>query len=215
MIPDMKLAYLTWEAFATLVTGVAAVCAAYLIGRAQVGIASRQTEILTEQAAIQKRLADLEELKLRQALFDDRFDVYEATRAFLSHIVAHASVPGLSMTENQSLRQENIDLQQRFMEQVDRSTFLFRPSVKRSLYELWSTAVKLDYHQKMQRDRNGQNDRILHVDAEFKALKELSALHGDLAAVFGDELTLTAHGVDMTPKATPVPDTASMEVLNE
>lgn len=195
-MPDMTFDYLSWEAFATFV----AVIAAFVVGLRQVGIATRQTAIQTEQITIQNRLADIEELKLRQALFDDRFEVYEATRAFLAHIVAHASVPGLAKTDNAELRESDRLLQQRFIEEIDRASFLFRPSVKKHLTQLWQTAVQINFHQKMQTDRNGREDYQKHVDGEFAQMKLLQQAHADLASIFGDELTLSAHGATFAPR---------------
>lgn len=189
----MSFDYLSWEAFATLLTGVLAVYAAFRVG-------TKQVEIQHRQAAIQDRLAGIEELKLRQALFDDRFEVYEATRAFLGHIVAHASVPGLSKTDNAELRASDIELQQRFIEELDRASFLFRPSVKKELTELWKTAVQMNFHQKMQKDRHGREEHLKHVDGEFAQIKLLQKAHADLASIFGDELTLSAHGATFAPR---------------
>ncbi len=75
----MKLAYLSWEAFATLITGISAVGAA--------------TYVAMRQQEITERQVKLAELTLRSDLFSHRFDVYEVTRKFLGHIVAHATPP--------------------------------------------------------------------------------------------------------------------------
>jgi hypothetical protein len=76
----------SWEAFATLATGIGAVVAAIVVGLRQAGISDRQSRILERQVG-------LDELKLRSDLFDRRFAVYEATRKFVGHIMAHASEP--------------------------------------------------------------------------------------------------------------------------
>ena len=61
----------SWEAFATLATGLAAVVAAWRVGRKQVMILDRQTAI--------------QEQTLRSELFDKRFHVYRQARALLEY----------------------------------------------------------------------------------------------------------------------------------
>lgn len=60
----------TWEAFATLVTGLAAVGAALVVAYRQAGIVERQVK--------------LQEAELRNAVFDRRMDVYHKIRRYLS-----------------------------------------------------------------------------------------------------------------------------------
>lgn len=98
-----------WPSFATLATGFAAVFAAWLVGRKQAYILSRQT--------------DLEEAKLRADLFERRFATYEATADFLVHIGA--------MPETDAQAEERIKL---FGVKVRESQFLFSdPNVYRTL----------------------------------------------------------------------------------
>lgn len=70
MIPEMTLAYLSWEAFATFMTGFAAVAAAFIIG-------SRQTRILAKQAKI-------ESTKTHVELFERRMRIVELHSKLLS-----------------------------------------------------------------------------------------------------------------------------------
>lgn len=77
-----------WEAWATLITGLAAVAAAYAIGRQQVGIAKRQTDIADRQSSIFERQATIQDWqsrieasKHRAELFDRRIAVVEAMSA--------------------------------------------------------------------------------------------------------------------------------------
>ena len=64
---------LTWEAFATLLTGGLAVGAATVVG--------------VRQLAISRRQIALEEHKFRVDLFDERFAVYEFVRKWLGFIL--------------------------------------------------------------------------------------------------------------------------------
>lgn len=192
--------YMSWEAFAALLTGVLAVGAALVVGLRQVGISTRQTEILSDQALIQDRLVGIEELKLRHALFEDRIEIYDATREFLETIVRNAEVPGLAVERNEKVRVAQDKIRRNFTEAIDRSRFLFRPSVSDALNDLWLTARLINFHQKMQKDVNGRKEHGKHVDGEHAALTQISKVYLDLASVFGDELTLSAHGATFAPK---------------
>jgi len=61
----------TWEAFATLATGLAAVIAAFVVGLRQAAISQRQALILDRQVA-------LAETALRGELYDRRIAIYDA-----------------------------------------------------------------------------------------------------------------------------------------
>lgn len=85
-VPTIYWDQFTWEAFATLVAGGAAVAGAVVVANRQHGLAERQTEILARQA-------ELSTLAIRADLFDRRMKVYETTREFLSKIVLHGTPP--------------------------------------------------------------------------------------------------------------------------
>lgn len=104
----------TWEAFATLVTGVLAVGAAYWVGR-------RQTEI-------QNRQANIQEAGLRSDLFDRRYRVFERTEQFIREIIqSDEPSPGT---------------QRDFVLAIGESRFLFNESVKSGLDEIWKNSVE-------------------------------------------------------------------------
>ena len=107
----------TWEAFATLTTGAAAVAGAVVIGLRQAKIADRQSKILSRQVA-------LDELQLRSDLFDRRWAVYEATREFLGEIMRHAAEP-------------NQEIQRKFLLAKNEAEFLFQPAVGERLQDVW------------------------------------------------------------------------------
>lgn len=96
----------TWEAFATLVTGVAVVGGAYVVG-------ARQTKILDRQVA-------LEEHKARADLFETRFAVYRQVREAMS----------LAITPEDGLWRPPEPM---FEEAFDRARFLFRQEVIEAL----------------------------------------------------------------------------------
>ncbi len=167
MIPEMKLAYLSWEAFATLITGISAVGAA--------------TYVAMRQQEITERQVKLAELTLRSDLFSHRFDVYEVTRKFLGHIVAHATPP-------------DGNLDQEYLSALGRAQFLFSPPVHENLKDIWSLASRFraaHIVMKAHRDQHGTYDAS-QVDAEHEALKSISDVFGNLANMFGEELRLSA-----------------------
>lgn len=110
----------TWEAFATLVTGLAAVTGAVILGRRQTKISERQIEILAQQTR-------LSELTLRSDLFDRRMEVYEGVRGYLSHIVTYAAPP-------------DKELEQKFLAAASAARFLFSAGVDQRIDELWKKA---------------------------------------------------------------------------
>lgn len=69
----MTVDYISWEAFATLFTGVLAVVAAFVVGLRQQKITERQTEF--------------ERQRLRYDLYDRRYKIYDRTRSVLGQIL--------------------------------------------------------------------------------------------------------------------------------
>jgi len=114
----------TWEAFATLMTGVLAVGAAVYVGR-------RQTKIMDEQTAIAKRQVDLEHLKLRADLFDRRMAVFETTDRWLGEFWAHGK-PATG------------DIERDFICATDTAKLLFRPAVAEQMRKWYLMGV--DHH---------------------------------------------------------------------
>jgi hypothetical protein len=179
----------TWEAFATLVTGILAVIAAVVIGVRQSGIASAQTDIAGRQADIAGRQAEilqkqvaLDELKLRADLFEKRFAVYDATRHILSQAIQDSKRPA-----------RGDERETAFLIAKDQATFLFRPSVSDDLHSIWmsicaSQAVRAEMDANFARDRDygeGLPEKQLnHSLWQAERLRTLSD-------VFGDELKLT------------------------
>ena len=108
----------SWEAFATLATGLAAVIAAWNLGRKQI--------------EIQKAQVDLQRLTLRSELFDRRYKLYEATRIFLFNIYKCKGDEQLSWTA---------DWTQNFLRALQESRILFSSGVFLGMDEIWRNAV--------------------------------------------------------------------------
>lgn len=118
---------LTWDAVATLVTGLAAVIGAVAVGWRQVGISQEQTAIAARQAEILGEQVKLEKLGFHESMFDRRMEVYEAVAAFVVYIVQHAAAPSQTV-------------ERAYLNAMGRARFLFRPEVNESLSELWKQA---------------------------------------------------------------------------
>ncbi len=103
-------------AAATFLTGIAAVVAAARIGRRQVQIASRQVEIIGKQTQLQ-------ELSVREALFERRFKIYRKTQDMLASIFRAAEPPSNDEISD-------------FWRATDQAQFLFRPEVHQEMVRI-------------------------------------------------------------------------------
>lgn len=108
-----------WESFATILTGVLAVGGATFVGRRQLGITSRQNDILASQAK-------LSELSFRHDVFERRYGVYADVRNFLIFIVQNAAYP------NRELERDS-DLEIKFFQAIGLSRFYFGDGVRDQL----------------------------------------------------------------------------------
>lgn len=181
----------TWEAFATLFAGIAAVVGAVYVGVRQVGISRAQKDIAGRQTEILAKQVGLDELKLRAELFDKRFAVYEATRAMIGATLALAQEP-----------EREIELA--FRVAKDQATFLFQPSVSEGLQEIWKklnsffalNSVMSQSYRTQGHYGDGNSER------ERELLTWLADRQANLSELFGDELRLT-HGALLSQQATP------------
>jgi hypothetical protein len=107
----------SWEAFATLATGLAAVVAAYLIGRRQVQIQQAQTY--------------LQERSLRFQLLDRRYSVFDRAEALLLEIVRTGHGPSR-------------ECERSFLIAKGEARFLFDTAVLIGLDEIWEKSVEYD-----------------------------------------------------------------------
>lgn len=115
----------TWEAFATLFTGVAAVVGATVIGW-------RQSQIMAKQTAISEKQAEIEKLNHRSEQFDRRMKVYETAVEWLRHFWAHGSAA-------------TGDLHNRYIWAIETAKFLFRPEVSAAMENWRKAASKHDF----------------------------------------------------------------------
>ena len=107
----------TWEAFATLVTGFLAVGGAFLIGRMQM--------------KIQEKQVGLQDLALRSDLFERRYSVYERVRDLI--------ILAMRLVENPDRETE-----QKFLAAKGEAKFLFDDAVVSDVDEIWEKKCELD-----------------------------------------------------------------------
>ena len=171
---SIDLSGFTWEAFATLATGFAAVAGASVVGLRQTKISKRQNEILDRQS----RLAEAE---LRADLFERRLQTFEATADFVIHIS--------ELPDDDQKHRERMNL---FAAKLRESQFLFKPHVYAALTEIWEKGndFRVDRAISIGNHSDGvRND----AELERRILEQPSWLLGrleTLAEVFREDLDL-------------------------
>lgn len=163
----------TWDAFATLFTGILAVGAALFVGLRQVKISDRQSRILEQQA-------DIDALKYRSELFDRRLEVYDATARFLAAILQKAAEP-----EQEIIRS--------FLLARDSARFLFVDQVTVDLHKVWDDCCAF-FAAKRASDANFAKTGSYGDSAselEYKQLNVINDRFQNLSDLFGDELKLS------------------------
>lgn len=162
---------LTWEAAAAIL----AVIGAIIVG--------------TVHGAVLRRQAELQSMANKVAVWKERLAVYDATRAYLGHVVTKASVPG-RLTLAATITDQRVTAPETwaaFTTALDRAQFLFSRAVYERLEKLWRAAEALA-------DERASADNFYSGDqSEADRLRdEIVAAHADLAAVFGEELRLSS-----------------------
>lgn len=168
-----EFACISWEAAATLITGGAAVGGAIWIGLRQVAIGKRQAEIVEKQVEVQAGQLRLEELKARMALFDERMKVYSAAEQWLIRFAQEGKKP-------------TGEVEQAFMNAIDRSRFLFGDDLRTRLHELWTLGNAHHYHEVSFPVEGGD-----HADKAHAIALKLTGAMSDLPAIFGPKIDLS------------------------
>lgn len=175
-----------WEAISTLIAGLSAVVGAIYIGKRQLEISSGQNLILTRQADIASRQTDilskqvdLENLKLRNDIFEKRFRVFSAAHDYLFH-----AYNGEDMTGHPAAIA--------FKEARDQAQFLFDQQVIDALEEFHNHGWQYWGLQRFVNTRaeqgNGDPEKDLAavMEAQSQIGRDMSALPG----VFKRHLTI-------------------------
>lgn len=169
---------MTWEAFAAIL----AIVAAGIVGWRQVGIQKRQVEIAA--------------LTLTEAVWERRVLIYDATKAYLTHIAISSSVPGRH-TLAATVTGGDVTapaIAMAFAQAMERSRFLFRPAVHKTLNEVWRIAEALA-DLRADAERMYEADGGVNQTSSADLREKLMVYWRDVPAIFGDELSLTAHKV--------------------
>lgn len=178
----------TWEAFATLVTGIGALVAAVIVGLRQVAIQREQVAVAARQTNILDRQTALAEITLRNELFEKRHSVYAATNDLLVKAI-----------QNGGWVDYNDPIQNPFLVAKDKAKFLFRPSVSVDLQEIWEKVCEgTAIHREMtalyqQEGHYGQEFPKRSYDVSIWIGERL----GNLSEVFGHELKLSDHDMQL------------------
>lgn len=161
MIPEMKFAYLSWEAIATML----AVAAATFVGLRQISLSAK--------------LQNLQNLTLKEALFERRIAVYDATREMLRELIETARFPEKSFPY--------------FVDQIDRAKLLFPRPVYERLRVLQSEMADFGYviDTMTSNYQSSGSYGEAQVDEKWSTLNRMAVLHGKLDEIFGDEIKLT------------------------
>ncbi|MDP1642615.1 MAG: hypothetical protein Q8L59_10565 [Phenylobacterium sp.] len=162
--PPIDLASFSWEALATLVTGLAAVTAAAWVGR-------RQTAILASQAAVQR-------YDLIAKLFELRSAAYYDVRSHLSWVVAHSARPDAEQNAA-------------FARAVERCRFLFPEALYEHVRDI---DRRLDVYQRAhasveRRERRGEEFGDT-LEKEGDLFAEIATLLRELPDVFAPHIRI-------------------------
>lgn len=167
----------TWEAFATILTGVLAVVAALIVGVRQGGITSRQTDILESQSK-------LAELSLRHDLFERRYGVYVDVRDFLTYIVQQADYP------HRDAEHPERDLETKFFQAIGLSRFYFGSGVTERLRAIQSKCASYAIVRRAIEDPSNRDHYAANAIRENDLFEEIYELLKGLPDLFGDALRL-------------------------
>jgi hypothetical protein len=179
----------TWEAFATLAAGGAAVGGATLIGLRQLRVTAQQAEIADRQATVMSRQADILEhqvqvdrAKLRADLFDRRLAVFKACKAY----IRDAMTIRVDFEPTPAVWRELAD-------QLEQAEFLFAGDVRSRLREAAGFADTLLTEREMLRELRG-TDSAPEINQQGEKVRMLNAALrlqlANLAEAMGEEMKL-------------------------
>lgn len=198
--------WISWEAAATLITGLAAVYAAWRIG-------NRQVEITKAQSEIQSEFLRLEHLKLKADLYDQRLEIFNATRHFIGFIITVWKVPGID--QNDEGHPLALDVYQEFTRARGAAAFLSSPNVLAKVEAIWEAAEDLSHNKALidslidelsDQPLDENDDSVIAARQRRTRLKTAIQRHyADLAKVFSEDLSLT-----LPTKANPPMETQTL-----
>lgn len=156
-----------------MVTGLAAVVAAVIVGLRQAGIQLAQARISSKQTEILAKQVGLEELKLRNELFDRRFDVYRKTQSFIG---------SLAMIER---AQNDATAEIDFLNARDIARFLFHERTRDVMLVIYELGLEIvEANRAVYAARNEDRDVTPHLELLAAAKARLQPVYNDLHASF-------------------------------
>lgn len=176
-MPGIDWAAFSWEAFATLVAGLAAVLGAVVV-------ALRQQRILKHQTTIER-------LKLRSETFDRRWEIYQTASSWLLDWWQREHTP-------------NRELDKQFVFALEKSKFLFRPEVY-EVMAMWHTKRRRGrlLYDRLNRQRLSEPD-MEKIKIEVLAIDEVrDAAFKEIADLFGQEMQMSEHHSALEPLMKP------------
>lgn len=188
-----ELAPPSWEAVATLITGIAAVAAAVYVGR-------RQTEIADRQVEIQSKLVKIEALKIRAQLYEERRAVEGvAIDWMISTLMAgHPPRRAARLAKDEVVLESEIKLAQNFREAVIKSAHLFGPNVVQMMKELRDAGRTIEKNDQAidrkhdRAERKGEEaDTEAEVTARDQAFEVIQTWFEKSPALFAPALSLS------------------------
>jgi hypothetical protein len=159
----MTFDYLSWEAFATLLTGALAVSAAYIVGVRQQKIAERQVLILQRQ--------------LSSELFERKYAVYAATLDLIKEALQVRDFPEKSDPE--------------FLSQREKAKFLFPEEVGNQLDQIRNKIVLLEGHRDEALDADGKSETArAGRKAASEIVRDLRLLYPEVSRIFEKDVDM-------------------------
>jgi hypothetical protein len=139
MLSSIAWSAFTWEAFATLLAGLAAVAGAFFLGRRQIEILGRQTH--------------LQESNLKISIFEKRMDVFRSVERFIYGVIA-AGGP------------VSHEIERGFLIAEQEARFLFAKDVIDFLSEVWNNYVQLKVFKNVMQEEHEESG---HYGEESRA----------------------------------------------
>jgi hypothetical protein len=162
---------------ATLLTGLAAVIGASIIGVKQTRISKAQTELLTEQTKVQVQMARLAEIELRAALFQQRMAYYELFGRYLRAV--RSSDPN-----------DAANMHEEFLTKSREAEFLFPAAIKPEIDAIW--ILGFDYQEAAKDLNSGDPAEVREArETRTRVRSELQNAYDRFVAVAGEHLRLT------------------------
>lgn len=149
----------SWEAFATLATGLAAVLGAYRLGGRQIDILSRQTA--------------MQESQIKISIFERRMDVFRAVERLIYETIAACGAVDDEVEKGFFIAQQE-------------ARFLFEKDTTVLLKQVWENYLQLKVYSRVMNEEFEQSNHYgqENIDKKYEALRWLAECSDSLAQHF-------------------------------